>query len=138
MNNDSQNEINGVIEALDVSGWTFADEREFVENLYVGRFNYFLVVFSLFMTAGFANNFTSYKSLVFYIGSIVLFLFWLLLYRGYKKHDRILKIIFNQKIEHPANRLEKIMNLEGYTPKYKVSKLMGVYIPWLCIFFYLL
>ncbi len=98
MDTENKKEINEIIEALDISGWTFSDEREFMENLYVGRFNYFLVVFSLFMTAGFANNFKLYKSLVFYIGGIVLFLFWLLLYRGYKKHDRILKIIFKHKI----------------------------------------
>lgn len=137
MESKSKKEIDDIVAALDVSGWTFADEREFMENLYVGRFNYFLVVFSLFMTAGFANNFTTHKSIVFYVGSIVLFLFWLLLYRGYKKHDRIMRIIFRQKPDHPANRIEKIMGLEGYEPKYKVSKLMGVYIPWLCILFLL-
>lgn len=131
MSNES--EVESIISSLDIGDWSLSDEREFVENLYVGRFNYFVVVFSLFMTAGFANNFTTYKSLVFYVGAFILFLVWLLLHCGYKKHDRILRIIFRNKAEHPASRIEKIMELEGYKPKYHVSKLMGVYIPWLCI-----
>jgi len=92
-----------------------------MENLYVGRFNYFLVIFSLFLTAGFANTFTIYKSVVFYVGGFILFLVWLPLYRGYKKHDRIMRIIFRNKPDHPANKIESIMQLEGYKPKYKVS-----------------
>ncbi len=64
--------IETIISALDVSGWNLSKEREFIENLYVGRFNYFLLVFSLFVTAGFANNYTSLKSLVFYAGAVLL------------------------------------------------------------------
>jgi len=108
-----------------------------MENLYVGRFNYFLVIFSLFLTAGFANTFTIFKSVVFCVGGFILFLVWHPLYRGYKKHDRIMRIMFRNMPDHPANRIESIMQLEGYKPKYKVSKLIGVYIPWLCIFFLL-
>ena len=131
----ANDEIESIIKSLDVSDWSLSKEREFMENLYVGRFNYFLIVFSLFMTAGFANTFTSYKSAVFYVGASILFLVWLLLYRGYKKHDRIMQIIFQQKPEHAANQIEHILKLEGYKPRYSVSKLMGIYIPWLCISF---
>ena len=87
-------EVDKLIDSLKVGDWSFSDEREFMENLYVGRFNYFLIVFSLFMTAGFANTFSSYKFLVFFVGALILFLAWLPLYRGYKKHDRIMRIMF--------------------------------------------
>jgi hypothetical protein len=137
METNRDNEIDRIVEALDVGAWSFSNEREFMENLYVGRFNYFLVIFSLFLTAGFANTFTVYKSVVFYVGAFILFLVWLPLLRGYKKHDRIMRIMFQNMPEHPANRIEAIMELEGFKPKYKVSKLMGVYIPWFCIFFLL-
>jgi len=133
MDAEKEREIKDIIGSLSVAGWSLSDEREFMENLYVGRFNYFLVIFSLFMTAGFANTFTNYKSVVFYVGALVLFLVWLPVYRGYKKHDRIMRIIFREKTDHPANRIERIMQLEGYSPKYRVSKLMGVYLLWLCI-----
>jgi len=92
-----------IIKSLDVSGWNLSLEREFIENLYVGRFNYFLLVFSLFVTAGFANNYTSLKSIVFYAGAVLLFMVWLLLYRAYKKHDRILRLIFSEMTSHPAH-----------------------------------
>lgn len=127
-----------IVKSLDVSGWNLSREREFVENLYVGRFNYFLIVFSLFVTAGFVNNYESLKSVVFYAGAVLLFLVWLLLYRAYKKHDRILRLIFRDMEKHPAHQIEKLMQLEGYRPKYRVSKLMGVYIPWVCIGFLVL
>ena len=99
-----------LIKSLETSGWNLSNERDFVENLYIGRFNYFLVV---------------------------LFLVWLILYRGYKKHDRIMRIIFNDKKDHPASKIEAILKIEGYKPRYKVSRLMGVYIPWICIIFLL-
>lgn len=137
MATNQEKKIEKIVKSLNVGSWSFSDEREFMENLYVGRFNYFLVIFSLFLTAGFANTFTTYKSVVFYFGGFILFLVWLPLYRGYKKHDRIMRIIFRNTPDHPANKIESIMHLEGYKPKYKASKLMGVYIPWLCILFIL-
>jgi hypothetical protein len=129
--------IESIIKSLDVSGWNLSQEREFLENLYVGRFNYFLIVFSLFVMAGFANNFKSFKSIVFYAGVVLLFMVWLLLYRAYKKHDRMLRLIFSDLKDHPAHKFENLMQLEGYNPKYKVSKFMGIYIPWFCIIFLL-
>lgn len=134
----NKEDIESIIKSFKVSGWNLSKEREFMENLYVGRFNYFLVVFSLFAMAGFANNFKSFKSIVFYAGVILLFMVWLLLYRGYKKHDRIMRLIFSDMKDHPAHKLQKLMKIEGYKPKYKVSKLMGIYIPWFCIIFLLL
>ena len=123
---------------LEVGEWTFSQEREFLENLYVGRFNYFIVVFSLFLTAGFANNFASYKYLVFYFGFIILTACWIPLYRGFKKHDRMMRLMFNDMKDHPVNIIEKIMQEEGYKPFFRVSYWMGIYIPFLCILFLLL
>lgn len=117
-----------------MEGWNLSHEREFMENLFVGRFNYFLVVFSVVITAGFANNFHKYKSVVFYIGALVLFLVWLLLYRAYKKHDLLIRIIYEYKKDHPASKINEFMILEdGSKPKYKAALLMGVTIPWICI-----
>jgi len=123
---------------LKVGNWTFSDEREFLENLFVGRFNYFIVIFSLFLTAGFANNFKNYKYLVFYFGFIVLSACWIPLFRAYKKHDRMMKLMFNDLPDHPAAIVEKIMEEEGFKPFFKVSHFMGRYIPFLCILILLL
>ncbi|MBI3815140.1 MAG: hypothetical protein HY279_11855 [Nitrospinae bacterium] len=125
-----------IIISLDASDWTINNEREFSDNLFVGRFNFFLVVFSLFATAGFANNFTQHKSWVFYFGTILLFFCWLLLYRSYQKIDKIMRIIFKME-GHPATKLERLLKLEGYKSRFKAGLLMGVIIPWGCILFFL-
>ena len=71
-----QEEISALIRSISID--SLSKEREFMENLFVGRFNYFIVVFSLFMTAGFANAITPKNNdLVFYAGALVLFFVWL-------------------------------------------------------------
>ncbi|AOW11650.1 hypothetical protein LPB72_19310 [Hydrogenophaga crassostreae] len=122
-----------IIASLSASDWTLSQEREFIENLYVARFNFFIVVFSLFLTAGFANTFTTYKAAVFIAGAVILTMLWLTLYRAYLKLDRVLRIIFRDKPDHVTSKIERIMNLEGFKPKYRVSRLMGVYLPLFCI-----
>lgn len=125
-------EISALVQSVKIED--LVREREFMENLFVGRFNYFIVIFSLFMTAGFANAITpNNNDLVFYAGALVLFLVWLPLFRGYKKHDRIMRLIFRDRSDHPAHAIERIMELEGYASRYRVSLLMGVTIPWVCI-----
>ena len=131
MNTDQ--DIKAIIDSIDPGKWTLSDERQFAENLFVARFNFFLIVFSLFVTAAFANNFQSHKSIVFYAGALLLFLVWMTLYRAYRKYDRILQVIFQNKPEHPLSQIERILTLEGYKPKYRVSRHMGITIPWVCL-----
>lgn len=130
---DSQEEIKSILQSFETSDWSLSDERQFAENLFIARFNFFLLLFSLFLTAGFANNFQTHKSIVFYAGGFLLFLVWLTLYRAYQKYDRILRIIFQNKPEHPLYKIEKLMKLEGYRPRYRVSAHMGIVIPWVCL-----
>lgn len=127
----TKEEIDALVKAIKHED--LVKEREFSENLYVGRFNYFLLVFSLFVTAGFANTITPHKSVIFFVGAILLLLVWLPLYRGYKKHDRIMSLIYQHMDSHPVHLLERIMRLEGHVPRYRVSMLMGILIPWVCI-----
>lgn len=55
MNNKVQEKQPTNIELLKLSDceWSFSQEREFIENLFVGRFNTFMIVFSLFFLQGF-------------------------------------------------------------------------------------
>jgi hypothetical protein len=140
MQHESQNRsepaaetVQTIITSLEVNDWTLSQEREFIENLYVARFNFFIVVFSLFVTAGFANTFTTYKAAVFVAGAVILTMLWLTLYRAYLKLDRILRLLFQEKPDHVTAKIERLMNLEGFRPRYRVSRLMGVYLPLLCI-----
>jgi len=123
-----------MLKELDCGKWTLSDERAFFENLFAGRFNFFLIAFSLFVSAGFANNFTKMKYLVFYFGAFLLFLCWLTLLRALVKFDLIFEILFNQR-KHPIFILQKIAKNGGYKPRFNNSRLMGVYIPFVCILF---
>lgn len=130
-------EIKNLIAKLDSGDWSLSNEREFMENLYVGRFNYFLLVFSLFITAGFANSFNNFKYVVFYFGALILFMCWMPLIRAYKKFNCIMQILFNEKEGHTVYILQKIMQENGFKSKLVISRWMGIYIPLLCILFML-
>ena len=118
---------------FEISGWNLSNEREFVENIFHGRFNYFLLVYSLALIAGFANNFTSYKSVVFFAGGVMLLMVWPPLYRVYEKQDLILQILYNNFPEHPVSKIEELRKEYGHKDGVKVSQSMGFPIPFVCI-----
>lgn len=111
-------------------------ERDYVENLFVGRFNYYLISFSIIITAGFANSFIEYKFIVFYFGALLLLMSWLPLIRAYKKLNCILTIIFGQK-KHVTSIIESVMRNDGFKHTLIISRWMGIYIPLVCIVFLL-
>jgi hypothetical protein len=135
MNNTEKEKSLTNIERLGLNDceWTFSQEREFMENLFVGRFNTFMIVFSLFFSAGLYTTLESKKYVVFYTGAFVLFLFWLILRRAYKKLDNILKLLHHDSSNHPGAILEKILEEQGYCRCYSVANLMGNFIPLVCI-----
>ncbi|AGQ92211.1 hypothetical protein OH966_004485 [Vibrio parahaemolyticus] len=52
---------------IEVGSWSLSEERVFMENLLCQRFNFFLVLFGLFLAGGFGAN-EQQKSLIFGIG----------------------------------------------------------------------
>lgn len=121
-----------IAHAVDIGDWNMSDERAFMENLFVSRFNSFLLVFSLFVTAGFANNFAAYKSLVFFAGAGVLVVVWLSLHRAYLKYDRIVKLLLHKR-DHPMSQTQRLLELEGFSSGFRASWVMGVGTPALCV-----
>ena len=121
-----------IVHAVDIGTWSMSDERAFMENLFVGRFNSFLLVFSLFVTAGFANNFVGLKSVVFFAGAGVLLIVWLSLHRAYLKYDRIVKLLLLKR-DHPMSQTQRILELEGFSSGFRASWVMGVGTPALCV-----
>lgn len=128
-----------LIEKLDFN--TFNDERKWIEELFVSRFNNFLLVFSLIMTAGFANSFDNWKAVVFYFGSLLLFFCWLPLIRAYHKYDHAVRIILTTKKfkdgENQINIMQKLYNKRkrNIFKKFTMSKWLAYYIPIICIIF---
>jgi hypothetical protein len=126
--------VDSLVAELELNYCGFNKKQEFVENLFVGRFNFFLVVYSLFLTAGFASRLDGYRCLVFVLGLIILSSCWVPLFRSFIKHDRYMRLMFNIKIL-PAAIVEEIMRIEEYkkAKSFKVSYWMGIYIPGLCV-----
>jgi hypothetical protein len=123
-----------LIDQLNYGNWSLSEEREFFENLYVGRFNYFIIVFSLFVTAGFANSFTKLKYLVFYFGAFLLILCWMPLLRAFRKFNLIITLLLNKR-GHTLFILQKILKNGGFKSTLVISRWMGIYIPLICILF---
>ena len=128
-----------LIEKLDFDA--FNAERKLLEELFIGRFNNFLVVFSLIVTAGFANSFTNWKCLVFYFGTIFLSFCWLPLVRAYYKYDNAVKILLTKKeFKGKPNPVEILQQLYKKRKKnifknLTISKWIAFYIPLICIIF---
>jgi hypothetical protein len=114
--------------------WTLSQERVFVENIFIGRFNFFLIAFSLFVSAGFANSFRNMKYLIFYFGAFLLFLCWLTILRVLVKFNLIFKILYKER-KHTIFIMDQILKNNGFRPRFKNPRLMGVYIPIVCIAF---
>jgi hypothetical protein len=112
---------------LDYGEWSISKERELSINVFHGRFNYFLIVFSLFVTAGFVNSFEKFKCLVFYSGAILLFLCWRPLYRAMTRVDMLTKSLFGKDGYI-------LYDLQGYEKKF-ISGWTGIFIPIVCILF---
>ena len=78
--------------------WNMSDEREFMENLLCQRFNFFLILFSLFLTAAFTAQNKITTGLVLAVGSFVCLLVWLTIYRAHWKHHWIMDTLKAEEV----------------------------------------
>lgn len=80
--------------------WTFYDERQFMENLFCTRLNYFFIIFSLILMAAVTVRSNTNLILVLFIGLIIQLLLWFSVNRIYVKLDIVLKILHNLDEHH--------------------------------------
>jgi hypothetical protein len=120
-----------LIQGLDLE--TLNEERKWQEDLFIKRYSNFLIVFSLIITAGFANNIAFCKSFIFYLGAFLLFMCWMPIVQAYKMYDNSLNIILNHKFgkdDQTVFALQKLLKRrKGFKDKFSISKLMAFYIP---------
>ena len=74
-------------------GWTFYNEREITERTIDNRFNFLLLVYSLFTSAYFLTNNNIDKKTILIIGFIIVFLLSIGIYRAYTRFKILLEII---------------------------------------------
>lgn len=112
-------------------GWTFYDEREFVENIFCQRFNFLLIVYSLFITAVATADTPIAKISILFVGVVFTGVLGLVIYRAYIKLIILLKILHSLE-GHVFSTIEIELNAFGKKAFRKVNHYMGIYIPLFC------
>jgi hypothetical protein len=122
-------------------------ERKWTEELFMKRFNYFLLVFSLIVTGGFSTDDTISQAILFYFGFILLLLYWQTgVLRSYFMYDRNLFVLhrLSEKSQNKDSYITVLYHLQEKRPyyhfglrHYPTSKWMGFLIPLICILFLL-
>ena len=131
----------GYIEKLNRA--EFYNEREYLEKLFIARFSNFLLVFSLIVTAGFANSFANWRWAVFFFGIILLFMCWLTIERAYYKYDNAIRIILTYDFDGNSTPyyMQKLLKRRtgfGIFGKLTISRWMVYYVPLVCGLFLLM
>ena len=122
----------------DETDWNFYHERQHVENLFYSRFNFFLMLFGMFVAAivtlqsDLKCNINSCVliGLVFF-AIIVLSLVWATLCRNYQTLQMVLYILDKGLPPHHTSPILSEKMKKSKIPRSK--NLMALYIPFICI-----
>jgi hypothetical protein len=111
--------------------WDVNQERVFLENLMQTRFNFFLVVFGLWII-GVANTVNKPAKLVFlFFGIVICTLLWLAIRRICQKVMAALRII-KADPDHAVNQVAREAGEDPFI-RFRSNHLIGYVIPLLCI-----
>jgi hypothetical protein len=108
--------------------WTFYQEREFVENLLLTRFNFLITVYTLFLLSFFQANDKETKMVILFLGLIIVGIMGLTVYRAYIKFDIIMKILYKLDEYHVFLIVEKETKARKYK-LFNVNPLIGYVMP---------
>ena len=112
--------------------WTFYEEREFMENLFCTRLNYFFIIFSLILMAAVTVRSNANLIWILLIVVIIQSLLWFSVYRIYIKLDIVLKILHNLDEYHVFSVTDKCLKERKHC-SFKVVSLLGTWLPLLCV-----
>lgn len=124
----------------DKLGWTFYDERKFIENLIVQRFNFFIMLFGAVLVSAWMqdnNSIKPWEKIFFFLVTITIFtLLWALIFRMYyrlKILQRILHHIGGK--HHVLHFIEHYSKEDGYKHifSFQANNHMAITIPFICI-----
>ena len=117
--------------ASDAEKWDLNQERVFLENLMQTRFNFFLVVFGLWMVT--VASITSKPSKLVFLGFgiVICFLLWLTIRRICQKVIAALSLL-GADTKHPMKQVASAAGEDRFI-KVTSNQLIGYIIPVLCI-----
>jgi hypothetical protein len=116
-----------------VYDWDFSKEREFMENLFCTRFNFLLVVYSLFVTAAAGSG--QNRSLlvgVLFSGAILCGMVWLTIIRAYKKFMLTMRELYKLE-QHPVPMIDAETSELGAGRLFRVNPIIAYWAPGFCV-----
>ncbi|WP_298519539.1 hypothetical protein [uncultured Kordia sp.] len=117
--------------------WTFYTEREFIETLLANRFNFLIVIYSLFITAFATIEGKENKLIILILGLVITILISITIYRVYTKLMINLKILYKLGDNHVFPIIKK--ELEGKRRNIgNVNQYIAIVIPLLFIISFIL
>lgn len=111
------------------SDWTFYREREFVEYILSQRFNYLVLLYSLFLTAFSMIEGTKNKIIILAIGLFVVSLMGITIYRVYVKLMINLEILDHLGDMHAFQFIRSKANKRKWDRLFRVNPIMGKWLP---------
>ena len=121
--------------------WSVIQEREFIEKLFYNRSHYFLLVYTLFLTASAMPHSKSVTLFLLFTGIFVLLFTWIPMIKAYIRLDLIFAIIREfpdaEEKEDEKNVFRMLdKGLIGHTNpirNVRVNKLVAYLLPAVCI-----
>jgi len=123
----------------DTEKWSIDQERVFLETLMQTRFNFFLVVFGLWMVTVARITPKLPKLLFLGVGIVICFLLWLTIRRICKKVIAALRLL-GADAKHPMKQVASAAGEDWFSRFIPVTsnQLIGYIIPLLCILLFAL
>lgn len=114
--------------------WTMSQEREFMENLFCTRFNFFLVFFSVIVAGAFATTDPVRFRLILALGAALTIPLGLTIARAQTKLNLIIAEIFRNDPLHPAKTINDAANdeIKSGGISWSMRNWIGYWIPLCC------
>ena len=113
-------------------GWNISQEREFMENLFCQRFNFLLVLFSLFIAAAASAGNQSMLKAILALGALITVLTSLATWRAFEKMDIIFVMLYRLD-DHPITIVDREHAARPFWRRaVRVNPLLGRWIPLIC------
>lgn len=114
---------------LNNSDWTFYSEREFVENVLSQRFNYLVLLYSLFISAFVVIDGETNKNILLLLGFFIVSLMGITIYRVYVKLMINLEILDSLEEMHAFHFIRKKTNKNKWYSIFRVNPIIGKWLP---------
>ena len=123
-----EDEINNMYNKHKQDDWTIYFERQHLENLLCQRFNFLIVVYSLFVAAFATIEGKDNKLIILFLGFIVVSLLCLTVMRICERLEVVLKFIYKIQ-DNPLSLINIEVKKRNHFPNFDVNPIIGYVVP---------